>query len=134
MQIGNRQPLRLGEVPLHRTLAPGLDRAWADCLGASADGRWDLPDPQRGQAGCTPRFVALPKSDPPSLQLKTMEAQREQWRMGKQRHSCATMDLADDIETRLKRVKAEGWFEATSHSRLRRRQRSAGKPIGSTLV
>src|SRR5688500_7837883 len=81
VQTGNRQPSRLGEVSLHRTLAPGPDRAWADCLGASADGRWDLPDPQRGRAGGTRRFLALLKTDPPSLQLNTMEVQRVQWRI-----------------------------------------------------
>jgi hypothetical protein len=46
----------------------------------------------------------------------------------------AFMDLADDIKMRLKRVKAEGWFEATSQPRLGRRQGGVGKPLGSTLV
>ena len=52
--------------------------------------------------------IAPPRSILPPLQLKTTEAQREQWRMGKQRHPRAIMDLADDIETLLKRVKAGG--------------------------
>jgi hypothetical protein len=42
----------------------------------------------------------------PPIQLKTTAAQREQWRMGKQRHPRAILDLADDIETLLKREKA----------------------------
>ena len=78
--------------------------------------------------------VTPPRSGSPPLQLKTTDVQREQWHMGKQRHPRAIIDLADDIETRLKRVKAESWLEATSHPHLRRRQGSAGKPIGSTLV
>ena len=52
--------------------------------------------------------VEPPRSSTPPLRLKTTEAQREQWRRGKQRHPRAIVDLADDIETLLKRVKAEG--------------------------
>lgn len=48
------------------------------------------------------------RSHAPPLQLKTTEAQRAQWRMGKQRHPRAILDLTDDIETLLKRVKADG--------------------------
>ena len=51
--------------------------------------------------------VARPRSDPP-LRLKTTEAQREQLRRGRQRHPRAIIDLADDIETLLNRVKAGG--------------------------
>src|SRR4051812_44296221 len=51
--------------------------------------------------------IALPRSHPSPLQLKTTEAQREQWRMGKQRHPRAIVHLADDIETLLKRVKTD---------------------------
>jgi hypothetical protein len=51
---------------------------------------------------------APPKSDSPPPRLKTTEAQRAQWRMGKQRHPRAISDLTDDIETLLKRVKAGG--------------------------
>ncbi|QRM30345.1 hypothetical protein [Microvirga sp. VF16] len=50
----------------------------------------------------SPRPKALP------LQLKTTETQRQQWRMGKQRHPRAIMDLTDDIESLLKRIKAGG--------------------------
>ncbi len=49
-----------------------------------------------------------PRSTTPPLRLKTTAAQREQWRMGKQRHPRAIMDLADDIETLLKRGGAGG--------------------------
>jgi len=42
----------------------------------------------------------------PPLHLKTTKAQREQWRMGKQRHPRAIVDLTDDIETLLKRIGA----------------------------
>jgi hypothetical protein len=42
----------------------------------------------------------------PPLHLKTTKAQREQWRMGKQRHPRAIVDLTDDIETLLKRIRA----------------------------
>jgi hypothetical protein len=52
--------------------------------------------------------VAPRSSEPPSVRLKTTEAQREQWRSGKQRHPRAIVDLADDVETLLKRVRAEG--------------------------
>jgi len=52
--------------------------------------------------------VEPPRSDTPPLRLKTTAAQREQWRMGKQRHPRAITDLADDIETLLKRQKAGG--------------------------
>ncbi len=52
--------------------------------------------------------VEPPRSDAPPLRLKTTEAQREQWRMGKQRHPRAVVDLADDIETLLQRVKVGG--------------------------
>jgi hypothetical protein len=48
------------------------------------------------------------RSHAPPLQLKTTEAQRAQWRMGRQRHPRAIVDLTDDIETLLKRVKASG--------------------------
>jgi len=41
-------------------------------------------------------------------QLKTTAAQREQWRMGKQRHPRAIADLADDVETLLKRGGTSG--------------------------
>ncbi|WP_201833917.1 hypothetical protein [Microvirga zambiensis] len=44
------------------------------------------------------------RSSAPPLHLKTTRAQREQWRMGKQRHPRALADLADDVETLLKRV------------------------------
>jgi hypothetical protein len=49
--------------------------------------------------------VEPPRSSTPPLRLKTTEAQREQWRMGRQRHPRAIVDLADDIETLLERVK-----------------------------
>jgi hypothetical protein len=52
--------------------------------------------------------VEPPRSDAPPVQLKTTEAQRAQWRMGRQRHPRAILDLTDDIETLLKRVKAGG--------------------------
>ncbi|QRM28800.1 hypothetical protein [Microvirga sp. VF16] len=52
--------------------------------------------------------VEPPRSSTPPLQLKTTASQREQWRMGKQRHPRAIVDLTDDIETLLKRVKAGG--------------------------
>jgi hypothetical protein len=52
--------------------------------------------------------VAPPTIEPPPLRLKTTEAQREQWRTGRQRHPRAIMDLADDIETLLNRVRAGG--------------------------
>jgi hypothetical protein len=52
--------------------------------------------------------VARPRAEPPPLRLKTTEAQREQWRTGRQRHPRAIIDLADDIETLLNRVKAGG--------------------------
>jgi hypothetical protein len=52
--------------------------------------------------------VEPPGSHAPPLQLKTTEAQRAQWRMGRQRHPRAILDLTDDIETLLKRVKAGG--------------------------
>jgi hypothetical protein len=52
--------------------------------------------------------VKPPKPNAPPLQLKTTEAQRAQWRMGRQRHPRAILDLTDDIETLLKRVKAGG--------------------------
>ncbi len=52
--------------------------------------------------------VEPPRSNAPPLQLKTTEAQRAQWRMGKRRHPRAILDLTDDIETLLKRVKADG--------------------------
>lgn len=52
--------------------------------------------------------AAPPRSDPPPLQLKTTEAQRELWRTGRQRHPRAIMDLADDVEMLLKRMKAGG--------------------------
>jgi hypothetical protein len=52
--------------------------------------------------------VESPRSYAPPLQLKTTEAQRAQWRMGRQRHPRAILDLTDDIETLLKRVKAGG--------------------------
>lgn len=52
--------------------------------------------------------VARQRAEPPPLRLKTTEVQREQWRRGKQRHPRAIMDLADDIETLLNRVKAGG--------------------------
>jgi hypothetical protein len=44
------------------------------------------------------------RSKVPPLQLKTTEAQRHQWRMGKQRHPRAIMDLTDDVEMLLNRV------------------------------
>ncbi len=47
--------------------------------------------------------VEPPRSTASPLQLKTTAAQREQWRMGKQRHPRAIADLADDVETLLKR-------------------------------
>jgi hypothetical protein len=52
--------------------------------------------------------VEPPRSNAPPLQLKTTEAQRAQWRMGRQKHPRAILDLMDDIETLLKRVKAGG--------------------------
>ena len=52
--------------------------------------------------------VEPPRSNAPPLQLKTTEAQRAQWRIGRQRHPRAILDLTDDIETLLKRVKAGG--------------------------
>ena len=52
--------------------------------------------------------VEPPRYDAPPLQLKTTEAQRAQWRAGRQRHPRAILDLTDDIETLLKRVKAGG--------------------------
>ena len=57
-------------------------------------------------AGYTP--IEPRKSNAPPLQLKTTEAQRAQWRAGRQRHPRAILDLTDDIETLLKRVKAGG--------------------------
>jgi hypothetical protein len=39
------------------------------------------------------------------LRLKTTEAQRQQWRMGKQRHPRTIIDLMDDVEALLKLVK-----------------------------
>ena len=57
-------------------------------------------------AGRTP--VEPRRSHAPPLQLKTTEAQRAQWRAGRQRHPRAILDLTDDIETLLKRVKAGG--------------------------
>ena len=48
------------------------------------------------------------RSHAPPLQLKTTEAQRAQWRAGRQRHPRAILDLTDDVETLLKRVKAGG--------------------------
>jgi hypothetical protein len=56
--------------------------------------------------GRTP--VESPRPNAPPLQLKTTEAQRAQWRIGRQRHPRAILDLTDDIETLLKRVKAGG--------------------------
>ena len=50
----------------------------------------------------------LPRSTTSPLHLKTTSAQREQWRMGKQRHPRAIADLADDIETLLMRERAGG--------------------------
>jgi hypothetical protein len=50
--------------------------------------------------------VELPRSNATPLQLKTTGAQRAQWRMGRQRHPRAILDLTDDVETLLKRVKA----------------------------
>jgi hypothetical protein len=44
------------------------------------------------------------ETQPP--RLKTTEAQRQQWRMGKQRHPRAITDLTDDIETLLKLVRS----------------------------
>jgi hypothetical protein len=52
--------------------------------------------------------VEPPRSHAPPLQLKTTEAQRAQWRLGRQRHPRAIADLTDDVETLLKRVKAGG--------------------------
>jgi hypothetical protein len=52
--------------------------------------------------------VEPPSSTTSPLQLKTTAAQREQWRMGKQRHPRAIADLADDIETLLKRGRPGG--------------------------
>ena len=52
--------------------------------------------------------VEPPRSTTPPLRLKTTAAQREQWRIGKQRHPRAIEDLADDIETLLKRGGAGG--------------------------
>ena len=52
--------------------------------------------------------VESSRSSSPPLRLKTTAAQREQWRMGQQRHPRAIADLADDIETLLKQVKVEG--------------------------
>jgi hypothetical protein len=52
--------------------------------------------------------VESPRSNAPPLELKTTEAQRAQWRIGRQRHPRAILDLTDDIETLLKRVKAGG--------------------------
>jgi hypothetical protein len=52
--------------------------------------------------------VKPPNPIVPPLQLKTTEAQRAQWRMGRQRHPRAIVDLTDDIETLLKRVKPGG--------------------------
>jgi hypothetical protein len=49
-----------------------------------------------------------PRSVPPPPRLKTTEAQRELWRTGRQRHPRAISDLADDVETLLKRVKTGG--------------------------
>jgi hypothetical protein len=46
------------------------------------------------------------RSKAPPLRLKTTEAQRHQWRMGKQRHPRTIVDLTDDVETLLKRVNA----------------------------
>lgn len=60
----------------------------------------------RQAAGRAP--AVPPRPDPLPLQLKTTEAQRAQWRMGKQRHPHAISDLTDDIETLLKRVEAGG--------------------------
>ena len=48
------------------------------------------------------------RSNVPPLQLKTTEAQRAQWRVGRPRHPRAILDLTDDVETLLKRVKAGG--------------------------
>lgn len=49
-----------------------------------------------------------PRSTASPLHLKTTSAQREQWQMGKQRHPRAIADLADDVETLLKRGGAGG--------------------------
>jgi hypothetical protein len=46
------------------------------------------------------RFEAQPP------RLKTTETQRQQWRMGKQRHPRAITDLTDDVETLLKLVRS----------------------------
>ena len=56
----------------------------------------------------SPAPVKTSRSNAPPLQLKTTEAQRAQWRMGRQRHPRAILDLTDDIETLLKHVKADG--------------------------
>jgi hypothetical protein len=56
----------------------------------------------------TPRSVEPPRPDAPPLQLKTTEAQRAQWRVGRQRHPRAILDLTDDVETLLRRIKAGG--------------------------
>jgi hypothetical protein len=56
----------------------------------------------------TPRSVEPPRPDEPLLHLKTTEAQRAQWRMGRQRHPRAILDLTDDVETLLRRIKAGG--------------------------
>jgi predicted nucleic acid-binding protein len=45
-------------------------------------------------------------SETQPLRLKTTETQRQQWRMGKQRHPRAIVDLTDDVETLLRLVKA----------------------------
>jgi len=47
--------------------------------------------------------VEPPRTGTTSLPLKTTAAQREQWRMGKHRHPRVIADLADDVETLLKR-------------------------------
>lgn len=52
------------------------------------------------------RVTAVPiRSETQPLRLKTTEAQRQQWRMGKQRHPRAITDLTDDVETLLKLVR-----------------------------
>jgi hypothetical protein len=40
------------------------------------------------------------------VRLKTTETQRQQWRLGRQRHPRTIIDLMDDIDTLLKRVQA----------------------------
>lgn len=55
--------------------------------------------------------VKSPRSAAPPLRLRTTEAQREQWRMGKQRHPRVIIDLTDDIETLLKRLNASDQSE-----------------------